>query len=256
MAALGPEQSLNRSVTGFVDDWQVTVLDQRRRVVGLAVEVGKNMIRLITGMGLQVNTSKTTVVCDHRPTALAIAGGLGAPTKARGMYVAKNLGMDHAPGRQRRWRQGGSQLTQRLLRGVARLARAAKLKAGGSARQRTARLFATNVRPAVEYGVSLHGLSPTENVKLETLAARALAPFCRGVSRTAKLLYHGEPAADAQTASTYAMSAECWKARDGVPGALPLGGVCGGGAPPRLASCLRLQGWMAGGDRPLPRSCA
>ena len=35
-----------------MDDWQVTVLDQRRPVVGLAVEVGNKMIRLITGMGL------------------------------------------------------------------------------------------------------------------------------------------------------------------------------------------------------------
>ena len=111
---------------------------EENHVVDSAVAVGRNVTRLM-GVGLRAKTAKTTVVCVHRPTALAIAGALEAPVTARGMYVAKNPGLDHAPGRQRRWRQCGSQLTQRLLRGVAGLARAVKLRAGG--RGRAARIY-------------------------------------------------------------------------------------------------------------------
>ena len=63
-------------------------------------------------------------------------------------------------------------------------------------------MYKTGIRPVSEYAMGLHGVAPFEMERVEKLAMRALSPYTKGVSRTAKLAYHLEPVADAQIACT------------------------------------------------------
>ena len=79
--------------------------------------------KAVTRLGLNVNTSKTAIVCDWRLAAIAASAQLGVPTRRRGMYAGRNVGCDHAPLRQRKWRHMGSVLADQLRRITKRLKR-------------------------------------------------------------------------------------------------------------------------------------
>ena len=100
--------SLQLSTVGFVDDYQRSLLCARRDAVAEGTRMGRALFEAMADLGLKLNRGKSVVVSDHRPTALRVAHRLGIPALPRGMYKARNLGVDCAPLRPRRWVRTGS----------------------------------------------------------------------------------------------------------------------------------------------------
>ena len=86
------------------------------------------------------------------------------------------------------------------------------------------RLYQSSIRPALTHGSEVHGLSPNENRRVERIATAALAPASGGVSRTAKLTWHGEPLHRELTAATRQLCSELWASTQGDAAALPVSG--------------------------------
>ena len=153
--ALPTTTAIRRLVVGYVDDWQLSIIGVRRGLATIAAREGTIMLKAIGVIGLLVNRAKLAVVCDSRQVAIEVARAVGAPVKKKGMFKGRTLGTDLASLRQRRWRATDTVLTSRLERAARRLVRAAHLRK--AAARGATRLYATGIKPSVEYGIAIHG---------------------------------------------------------------------------------------------------
>ena len=173
LAGLPETRLARRLVTGYVNDWQVTVLGPAGSVRRGPTTCG-DFLEWVISIGLDVNNAKMALVCDDRKTAIQLATSVGAPVLTGGMFKCKNLGGYVAPLRERRWRQTGSVFTQRLRKAARRAARFQQLRRAPA--RGSERLYKTGIRPVSEYAMGLHGVSPSEMERVERLAVRAFPP--------------------------------------------------------------------------------
>ena len=208
----------------YVDDVQLQVNTNTRNIVAATVGATQAVKQRLTGeLELLINVAKTAVVCSGRPEAVAIAEATGAGKKPRAMFWERNLGVDCAPGRQRKWIQSGSMLTTRHRVAANRMARMMALRR--TAGRRTNMLFRTGIKAALCHGSCVVGRSPTEMKRLEQIALRSVGPHTRGASRCAKLVYHQHLVDDQMYTALARLSKEVWRARARQARALPIGGA-------------------------------
>ena len=84
LAGMPETRQARRLITGYVDDWQVTILGPITAVKGEGPTICTDFLERITSVGLEVNKAKMAMVSDDRKTAIHIATAIGAPILSMG----------------------------------------------------------------------------------------------------------------------------------------------------------------------------
>ena len=153
----------------------------------------------------------------HKAAVVASSGQLAAKLRAKmgqlgGSPVssAKNLGIDFAAGRARVAHGRMSARAKRLVQ--ANLRRSKLWRLAKTVGWRAKLIFTSGVMPATIYGAEVNGLSESELVSLQRVAASAMRPTAGGRSLSTTLLLNGDVTWKATAAPIVRWAKEVWNA--------------------------------------------
>ena len=200
----------------YIDDLATSaVADTEEEVHDVIVSATTTLLDAVhNDLEAEVAKDKAATLASSPALAKRITASLGpfGGPLDRTERSAVNLGIDYAPGVPRGKFLGGTSRRRARVKEVKRRKTRLKLvkkRIGGSSK--LGRFFLAGAKPALAYGTSVHGVSPTELHSIRRALAAAKGPFAQGTSLTHKLALNGDDSWNIAVSPALAWAAEVWR---------------------------------------------
>eukprot|EP00972_Heterocapsa_arctica_P093336 13768775-Heterocapsa_arctica.AAC.1 len=178
------------------------------------VEAGKDLATVIRNdLHCDIALGKIGIAVSHKGLADDLYIGLGELAKCEEQEAPTNLGITFRPGASRGRHGAKCKRSTRLKLGHARMKRIRAIrKSLPSRKHRMFRIVLQGLRPAMDFGTRISGLSDAELKGMRKTLHALAPPAVGGASLTAKMVLHGDAAWAGAMAPARAWAEEIWRA--------------------------------------------